>query len=79
MPRNCEKSRSVFMRNVSNGSGGSSVCGLKMGMLVSFDNLLMSLLGAPLSVCRETGTNMTGGADRGLSEELSASVYGRRT
>jgi len=48
-------------------------------MIVSFDNLLMSLLGAPLFVCRETGTNITGGADRGLSEELSASADGRRT
>jgi hypothetical protein len=31
-------------------------------MIVSFDNLLWSLLGAPLSVCPET--NITGGADR---------------
>ena len=27
-------------------------------MIVSFDNLLMSLLGAPLSVSQETGTHI---------------------
>ena len=44
-------------------------------MIVSFHNLLMSLLGAPLS-CVKDRNRYTGGADMGLSEELSAMYTG---